>query len=62
VRRVSVVGKSGAGKTSLAVALARAIGAPHLELDAVWYTEPLANLFRRDPHEAAAQPGGGTGE
>jgi adenylate kinase family enzyme len=37
VRRVSVVGNSGSGKTSLAVALARAIGAPHLELDAVFH-------------------------
>jgi adenylate kinase family enzyme len=34
-KRVSVVGSSGSGKTTLACRLAAAIGAPHLELDAV---------------------------
>jgi adenylate kinase family enzyme len=37
VRRVSVVGNSGSGKTTVAAALAGAIGAPHLELDAVFH-------------------------
>jgi adenylate kinase family enzyme len=50
VRRVSVVGNSGSGKTTLAVGLARAIGAPHLELDAVFHQpdwEPLEReVFR----------------
>jgi adenylate kinase family enzyme len=44
VRRVSVVGNSGSGKTTLAAALGRAIGAPHLELDAIFHQpnwEPL---------------------
>jgi adenylate kinase family enzyme len=37
VRRVSVVGNSGSGKTTIAVAVAEVIGAPHLELDAVFH-------------------------
>lgn len=35
VRRVSVVGNSGSGKSSLARRVAEAIGAPHVELDAI---------------------------
>jgi adenylate kinase family enzyme len=50
VRRVSVVGNSGSGKTTLAIGLARALGAAHLELDAVFHLpgwQPLeAVLFR----------------
>jgi adenylate kinase family enzyme len=45
-----VVGNSGSGKTRLAAELARAIGAPHLELDGVFHQpnwQPLAtDLFR----------------
>lgn len=44
VQRVSVVGNSGSGKTTFASELARAIGAPHLELDSVFHQpnwEPL---------------------
>jgi adenylate kinase family enzyme len=44
VRRVSVVGNSGSGKTTFAAELARRIGAPHLELDSVFHQpgwEPL---------------------
>jgi adenylate kinase family enzyme len=37
MRRVSVVGNSGSGKTTIAVALAEAVGAPHLELDSVFH-------------------------
>jgi len=44
VRRVSVVGNSGSGKTTFAAELARRMGAPHLELDSVFHQadwEPL---------------------
>jgi adenylate kinase family enzyme len=50
VRRVSVVGNSGSGKTTVAAAIARALGVPHLELDGVFHQpnwEPLEReLFR----------------
>jgi len=60
VRRVSVVGNAGSGKTSLASELATRLGAPHIELDAIYHQrnwEPLpdgefqarvANLIRGD--------------
>jgi adenylate kinase family enzyme len=51
VRRISVVGNSGSGKTTLARSLAAAMGAPHLELDAVYHQPGWAELetpeFRR---------------
>jgi adenylate kinase family enzyme len=37
MQRVSVVGNSGSGKTTIAAELARLIGAPHLELDSVFH-------------------------
>lgn len=37
VQRVLVVGSSGAGKTTMAAALARLRGLPHTELDALWH-------------------------
>jgi adenylate kinase family enzyme len=50
VRRVSVVGNSGSGKTTVAIGIASALGVPHLELDAVFHQpnwEPLEReLFR----------------
>jgi len=48
--RVVVIGTTGSGKTTLARAIARAIGVPHIELDALhWdagWTEAPAELFR----------------
>jgi adenylate kinase family enzyme len=51
MRRISVVGNSGSGKTTVALAIAGALGVPHLELDAVFHQpgwQPLdAGEFRR---------------
>jgi adenylate kinase family enzyme len=52
VRRISVVGISGAGKTTLARQLAAALGIPHLELDSVfhqrgWQPLPLEDFRAR---------------
>lgn len=38
-RRVAVIGATGSGKTTLAQEIARRIGAPHIELDAVKYEQ-----------------------
>lgn len=50
MRRISVVGNSGSGKTTVAIGIASALGVPHLELDAVFHQpnwEPLEReLFR----------------
>ena len=37
MRRVSVVGASGSGKTTFAAALAERLGVPHIELDAIYW-------------------------
>jgi adenylate kinase family enzyme len=50
VERVIVVGPSGSGKTTVAAAVARHVGLPHTELDALWWdanwTETGAERFR----------------
>lgn len=50
--RISVIGTSGAGKTTLAAQAARRLGIPHIELDALyhgpgWTPTPEAELRRR---------------
>jgi adenylate kinase family enzyme len=37
MRRVSVVGSSGSGKTTFGALLAARLGVPHIELDAIWW-------------------------
>jgi adenylate kinase family enzyme len=60
VQRISVVGNSGSGKTTIARAIAAALGVPHLELDAVFHQpgwQPLATSeFRRIVSEFTAGP------
>lgn len=48
-RRLRVVGNSGSGKTTFAIALASRLGLPHLELDEVFWD---ANWTLRDVAEA----------
>lgn len=61
MRRVSVVGVSGAGKSRLAGQLARRLGVPHIELDAIYHQPgwtPLpAEAFRATVRDLAAGPG-----
>jgi adenylate kinase family enzyme len=54
IRRVSVVGSSGSGKTTFAAALAERLGVPHVELDAI-YWGPNWTLTPVEPLMAALQ-------
>ena len=58
-QRIHVIGTSGSGKTTVARALAEAIGAPHVELDALhfrenWVERPDADMLA-DVAAVAAQ-------
>ena len=48
VQRISVVGNSGSGKTTMANALATALGVPHLELDSVHHQPDWRPLDRQE--------------
>ena len=58
IRRVSVVGSSGSGKTTFAARLAARLGVPHVELDAVYWGPQWSQLdietFRARVREATA--------
>ena len=58
MRRIVVVGGPGSGKTTVAAALATALGVPHVELDALWWepgwTPATAALFESRVRHAIA--------
>src|SRR5262245_1969370 len=61
MRRVSVVGCSGAGKSTIAAALAARLGVVHLELDSLYHQAGWTQLepeeFCRRAGEVTAQEG-----
>lgn len=55
--RVAVVGTSGSGKTTFAGRLAKAMGVPHVELDAVTWQPGWVALHETDPGEFVRRAG-----
>jgi adenylate kinase family enzyme len=55
--RVAVLGTSGSGKTTFARRLAAAIGAPHVELDAINWQPDWRDLNSHDPEEFVRRVG-----
>lgn len=61
MRRVSVVGCSGSGKSAIAAALAGRLGVPHIELDGIYHQpgwEPLPDNEFRVTVDALTRSGG----
>lgn len=60
-KRIAVVGSSGAGKSTMAVALAKRLNIPHIELDALhWepnWTEAKPEVLRERVTQALSGPG-----
>jgi adenylate kinase family enzyme len=60
MKRISIIGTTGCGKTTLAADIARILGIVHIELDALnWrpgWTAVPNDLFRRDVLEALEAP------
>jgi adenylate kinase family enzyme len=61
VRRISVVGASGSGKTTVARRLAAALGLTHVELDAIHHLPDWTSLPRDDFRAAVAELVAGDG-
>src|SRR5438067_7196770 len=59
-RRIAVIGTTGSGKTAFARRIAAAIGAPHIELDALFHgpgwVQAERNVFRARVKDAIAAP------
>ena len=49
--RISVVGTTGSGKTTLARALSAQLGLPYIEMDALNWQAGWRDLSRNDPDE-----------
>lgn len=59
--RIVVVGTAGAGKTTLAKAIAAALAIPHIELDALHWEARWQALSRTDPDEFVRRVAAATG-
>lgn len=61
MRRISVVGNSGSGKTTMAAGLAAAMAVPHLELDSIFHQSGWQPLPRDEFQAAVAAFAAGEG-
>jgi len=60
--RINVIGTTGAGKTTVAAAISRRLGVPHIEMDALfwkphWVETPDDELFAKVDRATASRPG-----
>ncbi len=55
VQRVSVIGTSGSGKSTVATALARRLGVPNVELDAIYHQAGWEPLAKEEFHARVAR-------